>query len=131
MYKKCIEISDHNFMGNMWLHWCWWRMLATKCVGDNYKMWVTVLAIPVTNIHYLKDITNFKSSKSLSSLHVAGKSIFWKYLCWKVPDEVGKFQLKLGRFIAERSRLFFPTSLRSFQRQISQHRIFQLLVSSL
>ena len=28
-------------------------MLETKCVGDNYKMLVTVLAILVTNIHYL------------------------------------------------------------------------------
>ena len=28
-------------------------MLETKCVGDNYEMLVTVLAILVTNIHYL------------------------------------------------------------------------------
>ena len=27
-------------------------MLETKCVGDNYKMLVTVLAILITNIHY-------------------------------------------------------------------------------
>jgi len=27
-------------------------MLETKCVGDNFKMLVTVLAILVTNIHY-------------------------------------------------------------------------------
>ena len=27
--------------------------LVTKCVGDNFKMLVTVLAILVTNIHYL------------------------------------------------------------------------------
>ena len=24
------------------LHRCWWRMLETKCVGDNFKMLVTV-----------------------------------------------------------------------------------------
>merc|ERR1711917_72586 len=35
------------------LHGCWRRMLETKCVGDNYKMFVTILAILVTNIHYL------------------------------------------------------------------------------
>ena len=29
---------------------CWWRMLETKCVGDNFQMLVTVL---VTNILYL------------------------------------------------------------------------------
>ena len=28
-------------------------MLETKCVGDNYKMLVTVSAILVTKIHYL------------------------------------------------------------------------------
>ena len=33
-----------------WLHRCWWRMLKTKCVGDNFVMLVTVLAILVTNI---------------------------------------------------------------------------------
>ena len=35
------------------LHRCWWRMLETKCVSDNYKMLVTVMAILVTNIHYV------------------------------------------------------------------------------
>ena len=23
------------------LHWCWWRMLETKCVGDKFEMLVT------------------------------------------------------------------------------------------
>ena len=32
---------------------CWWQMLKTKCVGESLKMLVTVLAILVTNIHYL------------------------------------------------------------------------------
>ena len=36
-----------------WLHRCWWRMLETKCVGDNLMMLVTVLAISVTKILYL------------------------------------------------------------------------------
>ena len=35
------------------LNRCWRRMLETKCVGDNFKMLVTVFAIFVTNIHYL------------------------------------------------------------------------------
>ena len=21
---------------NVWLHWCWWQMLKTKCVGDGF-----------------------------------------------------------------------------------------------
>ena len=33
---------NNNILG---LHRCWWRMLETKCVNDNYKMLVTVLAI--------------------------------------------------------------------------------------
>ena len=34
-----------------WQCWCrcWWRLLKTKCVGDNFKMLLTVLAILVTN----------------------------------------------------------------------------------
>ena len=36
-----------------WLHRCWWRMLETKCVGENFKMLVTILAILVTKILYL------------------------------------------------------------------------------
>ena len=35
------------------LHRCWWRMLETKRVGDNFKILVTVLAILVTNIFHL------------------------------------------------------------------------------
>ena len=35
------------------LHGFWGRVLETKCVGDNFKMLVTVLAILVTNILYL------------------------------------------------------------------------------
>ena len=35
------------------LHRCWWHMLETKCVGDNFEMLLTVLAIMVTNINYL------------------------------------------------------------------------------
>ena len=31
-------------------HRCWWRMLETKCVGDNFEILVTVLAVFVTNI---------------------------------------------------------------------------------
>ena len=35
------------------LNRCWWQMLETKRVGDNFKMLVTVLAISVINILYL------------------------------------------------------------------------------
>ena len=64
------RLKRHFFTGSklcsMWiklgLHRCWWRMLETKCVDDNLKMWGTVLAIFVTNIHYL-----VMSSKSPTS----------------------------------------------------------------
>ena len=32
------------------LYQCWWRMLETKCIGDDNKILVTVLAFLVTNI---------------------------------------------------------------------------------
>ena len=32
-------------------------MLETKCLGDNYRMLVTVLTLSVTNIHYLVRIS--------------------------------------------------------------------------
>ena len=35
------------------LHICWWRMLETKCVADNFELMVTVLAILVINILHL------------------------------------------------------------------------------
>ena len=34
------------------LYRCWWRMLESKCVGDNYKILVTVFVILGSNIHY-------------------------------------------------------------------------------
>ena len=64
-----IEFDNVLGMDYRWLHRCRWRMLETKCVGDNYKMLVTVLTTLVTNIHYLltlasgtKDITNITVS---------------------------------------------------------------------
>ena len=53
-------------------------MLETKCVSDNYKILVTVLAILITSIHDLitltsstnKDVTNIhKSTQTLSHQH--------------------------------------------------------------
>ena len=38
-----VLIKLNNYI--LGLHRCWWRMLETKCVNDNYKMLVTVLAI--------------------------------------------------------------------------------------
>ena len=47
-----------RFKRRYWLHRCWWRTLETKCVGDYFRMSVTVSAILVTNIRYLsKDVT--------------------------------------------------------------------------
>ena len=44
------QIQEVSYWG---LHRCWWRMLETKCVGDNLEMLVTVSGAFVTNILYL------------------------------------------------------------------------------
>ena len=41
---------------NRWNRY-WWRMVKTKCVGDNYKILVTILAI---GHQYSKDVTNIE-----------------------------------------------------------------------
>ena len=35
------------------LHRCWLRMLVTQCVGGNFEIWVTVLAVFVISILFL------------------------------------------------------------------------------
>ena len=53
---QIIKILNVMVFGPEWrgrLHRCWWRMLETQCVGDNYNMSVTVL---LTNIHYLHNV---------------------------------------------------------------------------
>ena len=56
-HKNRFFIFVNNSKNLQWsyprLHRYWLRMLETKCVGDNYEMLVKVLAILVTNIHYL------------------------------------------------------------------------------
>ena len=41
-------------------------MLETKCVGDNFKMLVTVLAFLVTNIHYLFTLASGTNIQKMS-----------------------------------------------------------------
>ena len=51
-----VGFMHQNYFGSNWLkrfHQCWWRMLETKCVGDNYKMLATVSVNLVTSIHHL------------------------------------------------------------------------------
>ena len=45
----------------------WWRMLERQCVGDKYKLLVTVLAILVTNISYLFTLAHSVTKISKSS----------------------------------------------------------------
>ena len=42
-------------------------MLETKCVGDNYKMLLTLLAISVTNIRYLLTLSSGTNIQEMSS----------------------------------------------------------------
>ena len=41
-----------------WLHRSWRRMLKTKCVGDNYEMLMTVLAVFATDILYFSTLAS-------------------------------------------------------------------------
>ena len=54
MWSVSRHLNVHEFT---WLHRFWWRMLETKCVGDNYKILVTVL------------VTNFNISTSRCHQH--------------------------------------------------------------
>ena len=36
--------------GNVWLNWCWWQKLETRCVSDNFEMLMAVSAVFVTNM---------------------------------------------------------------------------------
>ena len=51
--KSTLVIKIWNNNHKFRLHRYWWRMLDTKCVGDNFEMLVTVLPVFVTNILYL------------------------------------------------------------------------------
>ena len=40
-----FSLDNHEYwllIAYFWLHWCWWQMLGTKCVGDNFEMLMTV-----------------------------------------------------------------------------------------
>ena len=54
-HRYRIILLEHILISVNWkiLHPCWWRMLETKCVGDNFKMLATVLTISFTKILYL------------------------------------------------------------------------------
>ena len=47
-------------------HRCWWRMLETKCFGDNLKMTVTDSAILVTNILYFLTLASGTNIQKMS-----------------------------------------------------------------
>jgi len=51
--RKVLYESYSMTIGLGRLHRRWCKMLETKCVGDNFKMLVTIWAISVTNIIYL------------------------------------------------------------------------------
>ena len=59
-YEKWTQqarwIPFQYFLISSWLcglHQCWWRMLETKFVGDNFEMLMTVSTVFVTDILYL------------------------------------------------------------------------------
>ena len=52
-FNLCANSVLPAYSAKIRLHRCWWRMLETEFVGDNYMMLVAVLVILVANIHYL------------------------------------------------------------------------------
>ena len=62
----CLDIF---WMDNIcWLHRCWWRMLETKCVGDNFEILVTALAVFVTNILYHSTLASGTNVQKMSPI---------------------------------------------------------------
>ena len=55
-----------NFQKFLILHRCWWRILESKCFGDNFKIFRTVLVILVTNIHHLFTFTSGTNIQKIS-----------------------------------------------------------------
>ena len=68
-FINIVRISQSKFC----LNGCWWRILETKCAGDNFRMLMTVMAILVIDIHNLfsfaPGINIYKSSPTLSHQH--------------------------------------------------------------
>ena len=70
-HKYCRQlINSFKHSENMEQR-CWWRnMLQNICVGDNFKMLVTVLTISVTIIYYL---FTFESGANIQKMSPASK----------------------------------------------------------
>ena len=54
--------------GNNKIPMNWWQMLETKCVGDNFKMLVTVFTVFVANILNLLILTSSTSIQKMSPI---------------------------------------------------------------
>ena len=93
--KFCVEYNGEPLCKKLicfaWWHRCWWRWWETKCVDDNLKMLVTVLAIIflvkkflVTNILFvfnLASCTNIENmSPTLKFCHQHPKITLWWWL---------------------------------------------------
>ena len=65
---QCDVTDIETEAGFKRLHQCWWRMLETKCVGDNFEMLVTVLAVFVTIILYLLTLTSGTNNQKMSPI---------------------------------------------------------------
>ena len=115
LINKNLIYSKAVFIHLFWLYRCRWRMLETKCVGDNFKMLVTVFAISFTHILYLltlasgtniqkmsprskfcrqnsKIVTNYKSPTSQCHQH-ACSHLFWILLGKKYWHKLCLFKL--------------------------------------
>ena len=64
---NCEESYGMSHIYTISPHRCWWGMLEMKCVGNNYQMLVTVLAILVTNIRLLYSYKNIQKMSPTST----------------------------------------------------------------
>ena len=57
---KIRHLGKHNCtdISMSWLNRCWWRILETKCFGDNFETIVTVLVVFVTNVFYVSTLAS-------------------------------------------------------------------------
>ena len=69
-HKYCRQLINSFKHSENMVHRCWRRMFPKKCVGDIFKMLVTVLTILVTIIYYL---FTFESDANTQKMSPASK----------------------------------------------------------
>ena len=87
--RQTALVVDHEVNGRsdfhwpiiinkFWLHRCWWQMMETKCVGDNFKITLKII-VGHQNLKYRNFVT-----KIVTNINLYSKFIFsnmsWYFL---------------------------------------------------